>query len=78
MSKEAEELIKMEIGDLIERIANNGLKFPFADYEKRAYEIMQSYADHQLKAKMPSDEYVKKLEFMIDNGLGWNDLKNDI
>ena len=39
---EAEELIKMEIGDLIERIANNGLKFPFADYEKRAYEIVKS------------------------------------
>ena len=40
----------------------------------RGYEDAQS----QLKAKMPSDEYVKKLEFMIDNGLGWNDLKNDI
>ena len=28
--------------------------------------------------QLPNQEYVKKLEFMVENGLGWEDMKNDI
>jgi len=39
------------------------------------HEIMQAYADQEVK---PYKERIKLLEFMVDNGLGEEDMRNDI
>ena len=47
-------------------------------------EIMEAYAAQKIADKMVEErlrgvtERCKKLEFMIDKGLGWDDMKNDI
>ena len=48
----------------------------FSGVESNAIvEAMQEYAETYVK---PYQEKIKKMEFMIDNGLGWKDMINDI
>ena len=41
--------------------------------------MLQDFAKQQVEkaCKEKDDNIIKKLEFMIDNGLGWKDMEND-
>jgi hypothetical protein len=43
-----------------------------------ALETARKYASELLRQRDGLRERCKKLEFMIDKGLGWDDVKNDI
>ena len=40
----------------------------------QAYEKAWQWAKIHIRA---SDDHIKKLEFMVENGLGWEDMEND-
>lgn len=48
-------------------------------YDENVLKAMESYAKQQVaEATKQKDEDIKKLRFMVDNGLGWKDMENDI
>lgn len=48
------------------------------DFDEIYLRIKLSDAEQILKDREKGEAEIKKLKFMIDNGLGWDDMKNDI
>lgn len=60
------------------RPANDCRRISIAEHED-IIRLLESYASQVRSEEMEKQrERIEKLKFMIDNGLGWDDMKNDI
>ena len=50
--------------------------FGYGNADKAVKELLDLFAVMQRSEQLPC-ERCKKLEFMIENGLGWKDMEND-
>lgn len=61
------------------KTAEETLNLVKGGFERITYQIaisaMKIHASEQCQKR---DEEIKRLKFMIDNGLGWEDMQNDI
>ena len=75
------EKFKLEISEAISDVMKSRLVFEYNDSNlHKAIRDKLTPLINQFKEEVCEDrnEKIKKLEFMIENGLGWKDMKNDI